>query len=201
MAIHGTSHWNDRNKAYYQQSNNPTEHMLKVRLPHGISWLETCGPTAAINCIASMGNPVEIYTPGGYLPQPEEVLSDWFNDPQNFERMKHIWSVLSPEEVAGNEVLDWYPLALRQVFDVAAHLVSDLTAQDAVAHLCSGGALQICLKSPGHYLALVAYDDITNEFIYHDSWAERWPEGDGFCRRMTMNEFATNRRPKALVYW
>lgn len=201
MAIHGTPRWNDRDAAYFQQTNNPTEHMLKVRLPHGTSWLETCGPTAAINCITAMGNDVSIYTPGGYLPQPEEVLSDWFNDSQNFDLMSHIYSVLSPEEVAGNEVLDWYPLALRQVFDVTAHVVSQLSLQDAIAHLNSGRALLICLKSPGHYIALVAYDDVTNEFIYQDSWPERWPDGDGFCRRLSWREFETNRRPKALVFW
>ena len=195
--IVGCSRWNDPN-AFYDQLNNPTEHLLKLRSG---TWLETCGPTASLNCQTSVGNGVDFETPGGYAPQPEEVLTDWFNDARNFVRMRAAWKGLDPQTVAGNEVAQWYPLAVDEVFGNRCDFVGALTVPKALEHLGQGRAIQTCLNKPGHFIALVAYDPEKKEFIIKDSWGGRWPQGDGFCQRMAWREFETNTRPLNLVYY
>jgi hypothetical protein len=200
MKISGCFRWNDRN-AFYDQTNNPTEHVLKCLLPQGISALETCGPTAGLNCLASIGHKVEILAPGGFPLQPEEALSDWFNDPRNFSRMKANWYGLDPEQLPGNEVVEWYPMAIMEVFGQRCVLEERLIDQRAIEELRMGHALQVCLRNPHHFIALVGFDEETHDFILKDSWGARWPDGDGFCRRMSQQEYVANVKPKGLIYY
>jgi hypothetical protein len=196
-SIIGCSRWNDPN-AFYDQLNNPTEHVLKLRSG---TRLETCGPTASLNCQSSVGVGVDFETPGGYAPQPEEVLTGWFNDSRNFLRMRNAWKGLDPGLVPGNEVAQWYPLGVYEVFGNRCDFVGALTPQQAVDHLRQGRAIQTCLRNPGHFIALVAFDQAKDEFILKDSWGSRWPRGDGFCQRMSVREWQINSRPVNLVYY
>jgi hypothetical protein len=200
MAIIGAPFWNDRKKAYFTQENNAIEHVLKCRLPPGAPWLETCGPTASLNCQAALGRDLSIVTPGGYGPQPEDVLTSWFNDPRNFKAMKFEWPDLDPEKLPGNEVAQWYPLAVREVFGNPCDFVGALSFDEAVAIIRAGRTIQVCLDLPGHFVSLVAWDEDREHFIMRDSWAARWSDGDGFCRRLTRDEFEGNLRPLCLVY-
>jgi len=200
MSISGSPFWNDRKRAYFTQENNPIEHVLKCRLPAGVSWLETCGPTTSLNCQASIGREIDIGTRGGYRPQPENVLACYFNDPHNFDAMRAAWPGLDPERVLGNEVAQWYPLAVREVFGNPCEFVGEVAFEDAVDAVCSGRALQVCLRRPGHFIALVAFDDERSEFIIKDGWASRWPDGDGFCKRLPRSEYEANVKPLCLVY-
>lgn len=201
MGIVGTPHWNDRKKTYFVQTNNAFEHVLKCRLPPGLSALETCGPTASVNCQASLGKPVWVGTPGGYLPQPEDILAAYLNDPRNFSALRKSWPGLDPANLPGNEVAQWYPLAVRDVFGNACAFAGSLSFTEAVERLRKGQALQVCLEKPGHFVALVAYDEERQEFLFNDSWAGRWPDGDGFNRRMSREEYEGNLKPLTLVYW
>jgi len=194
--IRGAPHWADRSR-YYTQTNNPTEE--QIRKSGARSWLETCGPTAAVNCLAALGCAIDIRCPGPYRPQPEEVLADFFNDPRNYEALQKERTDIAPASLPGNRVPQYYPLAVREVFGVQAGFawVKDWIA--LVDYLVTGKAVQFCLKSPGHYLAAVAYDDMTDEIIYHDSWPAR-VGGDGFACRMALAEYQTNVQPFAVIY-
>jgi hypothetical protein len=200
MGIFGSPLWNDRKRAYFIQENNSIEHILKCRLPAGSSPLETCGPTASLNCQASLGREIGLGMPGGYRPQPEDILASYLNDPRNFAAMRESWSGLDPEKLPGNEVAQWYPLAVREVFGNTCEFVGDLAFERAVGLIRGGRALQVCLRSPGHFIALVAYDEEASEFIIKDSWTGRWPDGDGFCKRLSRAEYETNVKPLSLVY-
>jgi hypothetical protein len=200
MGIIGCCSWKDRDRAYFTQENNSIEHILKCRLPAGTSWLETCGPTASLNCQASLGRDVRIRTPGGYSPQSEDVLAAWFNDPSNFASMRKEWPALDPAKLPGNEVAQWYPLAVREVFGNRCEFVGELGFEAAAGLIREGRAIQACLRKPGHFIALVAYDEDRLEFIIKDGWAGRWPDGDGFCKRLARSEYETNLKPLSLVY-
>ena len=63
----GLKKWNIKD-TYFIQTNNPTEEIL--RKEDGKGFLETCGPTAAVNCLSARGNNIEIICPGCYEPQP-----------------------------------------------------------------------------------------------------------------------------------
>jgi len=194
--IRGAKFWNDRNKAYFVQTNNPTEQLLKKRKEE--SWLESCGPTAAINCLAARGGNLEIKTPGSYRPQPEEVLMDYFNDPRNKPALDDVRIV--DGDIPGNRVPQFYPIAVYEVFGVKAWFCWRLSFDDVAGHILEYSPVQICLKEPRHYVAVVAYDNVKKELIYNDSWPDRFPDKNGFNRRMTEEEFSSNVQSFFIVY-
>ncbi|MGA2548008.1 MAG: hypothetical protein ABSF43_15780 [Rectinemataceae bacterium] len=134
------------------------------------------------------------------MPQPEEILTGWFNDARNFDTMRKIWSDLDPEALPGNEVAQWYPLAVLEVFGNPCEFGGNISFDEAIDLLRQGRALQVCLKKPGHFVAIVAFDEDHEVFIIKDSWTSRWPDGDGFCKRFSRSEYETNVKPLSLVY-
>lgn len=163
--IYGCKHWNDSD-CFYVQTNNPTEEILQKT--GVVRYLETCGPTSAVNCLAAMGHKVTIDTPGGYQPQPEEILNDFFNDPRNYWELKKERNDINPADYLGNEIAQYYPLAIKRVFGVRCRFVF-ASWRDIIENLKEGQACQICFKVPGHFVAAVAFDDETQEIIYNDS--------------------------------
>lgn len=194
--IRGAPHWNDRNY-YYVQTNNPTETILKkIRFD---DWLESCGPTAAVNCIAALGYDVLITCPGEYRPQPEEVLTDFFNDPVNAQKLKQIRDI-DYAYLPKNRVPQLYPYAIEKVFDVPSFFKWTNDFSDIADCFYVGKTVQLCLENPGHYIAVVAYDEDSDELIYNDSWPDRFKDGNGFNRRLSQAEHKNNVKPYAVIY-
>lgn len=186
--ILGAAHYDDRTR-YSIQTNNPTEQILRKR--REANWLESCGPTAAVNCLSALGHDVRISTPGVWEPQPEEVLLDWFFDYRN----DHF---TGPYDMP-NRVMSLYAPAVYSVFGVTVR-VADLNLDLLAAYLKEGGAVQLLLHEPGHYIAAVAWDEGTEEVLYWDSWPQRFPDGNGFNRRLCADEFKANAHPTGVVY-
>lgn len=196
--IYGVAKWNDKN-TYYTQTNNPTEAYLKATLGERAGWLESCGPTSAVNCLAAMGKNVGIVCPGTYKPQPEEVLMDYFNDPRNKAELNVIRQM--DDHIPENRVPQYYPRAVYDVFGQRASFRWGLNFLDVANHVRGGKAVQVCLKKPGHYVAVVAYDNRESLLIYNDSWGERFQDGKGgYHRRMDRAEFESNVQTYFIVY-
>ena len=195
--ITGVQFWNSK-AHYFVQTNNPTEEYLRKQ-GRG-NWLVSCGPTAAVGCLAAMGRDVAIRCPGGYAPQPEEVLMDYFNDPRNYDALRRVRAETPPENWKGNEIPQFYTVAVPAVFGVPAKFLWSLDINKIAAQVQSGRAVQICLDKPGHFIAVVAYDEARKELIYNDPWPERFPDKDGFNRRMNLLELMTNIQPYMIVY-
>jgi hypothetical protein len=189
MNIQGVLKWDDRS-TYYTQTNNSVENMLHDM---GVSaYLETCGPTAAVNCLAAMGYDLTITCPGGWVPQPEDILEDFMTDPRNDVDFKKIRADINLDSTPGNRVPQFYPFSVSRVFKATGEFLFGSSFSFVASKVASGHAVQICLKVPGHYLAVVAYDPDTKELIYRDPWPQRvatWA-GDGFNRRMGEIEWA-----------
>jgi len=196
--IRGAKFWNDRQRAYYSQSNNPLEQILrKLEVK---DWLESCAPTYILNCIAALGYDVEIKCPGVYRPQPEEVLMGFFHDSRNYQRFREIRHDINPNTFMGNRVPQFHPFAAAQVFKANARYVENHEFEFVCGYFESGHSIGFLLKQPSHYIAGVAYDDDTDEIIYNDSRPERFPDGNGFNRRMSRNEFRINVEPFVIIY-
>jgi hypothetical protein len=195
--IRGVRFWNDRD-CYYVQTNNPTEEILRKRSDG--PWLVSCGPSAAVCCVAAMGHDVDVRCPGVYRPQGEEVLMDFFNDPRNYEALKKARPDTPPDVWHGNEVPQFYPVAVPAVFGVKAAFRWGHDFGHAASCLEGGKAVQLCLVKPGHYIAAVAWDDETREIIFNDPWPARFADGNGFNRRMGYAEFNSNTKPFLIVY-
>ena len=193
-----TKWWNDRNR-FYSQENNPTEAYNKIRVEiRATYWLETCGPTAAVNCMASLGKNLAVTCPGSYAPQPEEVLMDYFNDPRNDDTLRRVRDLGDQgRRIPDNQVPQYYPVAVRAVFGVKAEFFWGSSREYITSALDQGRAVQVCLKNPGHYVAIVAYTD--DGLIYHDSWGSQYPDG-GFARKLPYKSLKENVQPYRIVY-
>lgn len=197
--IIGLPYWDDRDKYYIQTNNSLEQALRRYKAAHSVV---TCGPTAAVNCLAAMGVDLSTYTPGGWGPQPEDVLTLWFHDPRNWSLLEQIRPETAPNntDYSPNEVPQYYPAAVRSVFDVPAQFKWGADFKTIAKHIEQGKAVQICLIAPGHYVAVVAIDAENRELIYHDSYPQRFGGGDGFAQRMGVEELETNVKPFLIVY-
>ncbi len=195
--MRGLPKWNDR-ACYYSQANNSIEGFLGA-LGLGFK-TESCGPTAAVTILSCMGYAVDVVVPGTYKPQPEQVLWDYLNDPRNFPRFAAVRPNLEPGTIPGNQVPQYYPTAIMEVFGKTATFQMGLTFAQVAEKVSSGKGVQICLKRPGHYLPVVAYDEVARELIYHDPLPSRHRGGNGFARRLTEAEFAANVQPYGIFF-
>ena len=174
--IYGAKYWNDPD-AWYTQTNNPTEEMLRKIFKENkllISFLESCGGTGSVNCIAVHYNiqarqkKLEIKCPGVYRPQPEEVLTDHFNDPRNYKALKRERENIGPADLPGNRVPQYFPLAVKEVFDFDCIFWWIETHHVLADFFKKGYSIQLCLKTPSHYVAGVAFDSMSSEIIVND---------------------------------
>ena len=221
--IYGAKFWNDKDR-YYRQDNNPSEETLrkdsiedireveKLLRANGVAeyviglvkkelrgFLESCGPTAAVNCLAALDYNLKILCPGPYRPQPEETLMDFFNNPLNYDALEAIRQDVDPVSSPGNRIPQWYPYAVKEVFGATGVFVWISGYVKTISYLKHGWALQLCLVDPGHYIAAVAYDDESSEIIYNDPWPAG-VGGNGFNQRLNIAEFDRNVKKFAIIY-
>ncbi|HXK36410.1 MAG TPA: hypothetical protein VJ553_02415 [Candidatus Paceibacterota bacterium] len=195
--ITGAKFWDDR-KYFFSQVNNPSEELL--RKTGAVGWLETCGPTAAVTCMAVLGYDLTIRCPGSYQPQPEEVLSDFLNDPRNYLDLAKERADIPPDRLPNNRVPQYYPLAVARVFGAQAFFTWLTDPVNLAKYLTEGRAVQICLEKPGHYLAAIAYDGDQDEVVFNDPWPDQHPDRNGFNRRIARMKLWENQKRFAVVY-
>jgi len=191
--IKGAKFWSDRSK-YYIQTNNSLENLMKKKYKTG--YLETCGPTAAINCMAVLGYGVKTICREVEF-QPEDILSLFMNDPSNkakFERIRK-----GVDYLPGNRVPQFYPWAVMQLFNVECEFkYGDI--ERIRQSLIEGNSIQLLLKRPGHYIAAVAIDTENWDIIINDPWPNRFKDKNGFNRRISIKEYKSNVRNYYVEY-
>ncbi len=207
MNIVGAKYYNDPNR-YYTQTNNPEEEVLRksgaeragklialgvdpsIVAKAGVrSFLETCGPTSATNCILAKYDIADIKCPGGYNTQKEQQLADWFNDPGKYSVMRPFRKELNPALVMCNRIPQYYPPAVKEVFGIDCEFKWVKSIDEIVDIVKAGNPVQICLKDPGHYVAVVAVDLDTSDFIINDPWPGRFPDNKGFNKILFKSEW------------
>lgn len=193
--IKGARLWDQESRFDLDQTDNSIELTLG-RYGATLSAV-TCGPTAAINCLLAIDAAVDTETSGGWQPQAADVLALWFHDPRNWPALRAVREETDPESTvySPHEVPQYYPPAVEAVFGARCDFLWLNKWSSIVSRIGSGMAIQLCL--PGHYIAAVAYDDESDELIYHDSY----PKGrSGFSRRLTRETYSRECQPFALVY-
>lgn len=196
--IKGLPHWEDRER-YYTQTNNSIEAFHKAS-GKTKGWTESCGPTSATTILDMMGTPVAIVTPGGWQAQPEQVLWDYLNDPRNYTKFAAARPNLAPGTYPGNQIPQYYPVAVKEVFGRTAAFKEGVKFEDVSQWVAAGKGVQLCLKTPGHFIPVVAFDDTAGELVFHDPFPDRFPDKNGFGRRLTRDEFKSNVQPYGVFY-
>ncbi len=177
--IIGLTYWKndrpDKVSTYYSQDNNATEKMI-AKSHNKMNWFETCGPTAATILVAARGGQVYSQTPGGYNPQPEDVLTLFFHDPYNYEKLMKA-RPLNASTWMGNRVPQWYTVAVPAVYGAPCQFCWGNPLDVIENKLSKNIGIMAQLNKPGHYIAIVAYDTETKEIIINDPWTTNyWPE-------------------------
>ena len=199
--IKGAKYWNNRKKSYYDQTNNPTEGMLKKlkNLNQRNHWLESCGGEAAASCMAALGYKIEIETPGGHILQAGELIVDFLNGKKQEKELAKIRSSVS--RIPGNRLPQLCPYAVKSLFGAEAEFMWTNKWWGIVAILRMGNTIQLNLKKPDHFISAVHFDESKNEIIYNDSWPRKANNFDGFNLRMTKDEYENNVKNYAIVYY
>jgi hypothetical protein len=189
--IKGIKHWNNRDR-YYTQTNNGTENILRKSGMQ--SYLETCGPTSAVMLADMMGYSISVKGPGLWTIQPEDYLAIYFNDPRNEAKLHAARKNIDPKDWMGNRVPQYYPAGMMDCFAIPAQFEWGASFEKVRDLILDGKGVMICFKTPGHYVAAVAYDDESQEIIYHDPWPHNhWPQKhsgkSGFMRTLSESNF------------
>jgi hypothetical protein len=197
--IRGCKHWESRKITRYVQTNNAVEQILKKS---GVkNWLESCNLESATMIIAAMGHDIDVQTPGGATIQPADAAILWANDPANYEKLKGARN-LDGDRWMGNEIPQWIPVIVHEVFGVKAQYEIPLSWKQLTEFLVGSHGVELHLVNPGHFIAALAYDDETNEIIYNDPWpGRRGLKNRGFHERMSEHEFSMNYSKYGIVFF
>jgi len=190
--IVGARRWADRS-TYYRQDNDLLEEIRRKLGDKGV--LQSCGSDAAGSCIEAVGWDLEdalaTRAPSGYSVPADDLLTEWLNNRRNYPLLRRETGI-DPELEPNNRHARMLVVAARELWGIIGQHTLMLRPNVIADELGRGNAVQACLTPPGHYVAIVAYDEATGELIYNDSWSARKPEwlGDGFGKRMTQAEEA-----------
>ena len=179
----------NKKSLFWLQTRSSWESALKahaielINSTSGKDWLETCGSHSAVNCLTAV-NPdpstLESHGPGGDTPRVPDVLTDYFNRPSNQSKFSVIVPGVDFDRVFENEFAQLYPLAVKEVFGVDCSYQENHSWDELVTLVKAGKAIQIVFIHPGHFVAVVGYDDFTKTLSYIDPNDRTHPDGNWF---------------------
>jgi len=179
---------------YFSQENNVIETFTKKKYKK--NYLESCGNTCGTmgSCMMSKKpKDIEVAKPKIWQAQPEDYLFLYMNDFRLYKEFLSIRKLDLKNEYPGNRVPQYYPNALKAVFDIDAIFIWDVNKNYLINEIRKKNVVQICLKKPGHYILLTNFDTMTEEFIFCDPLPSRKVlKNKGWMERISYDELKTN---------
>ena len=160
-------------------------------------------PHSAINSLAAIlpdPNILDVLSPGGWRPRAPDLLTIYMNGPQQADVFSKIIPGVNWDFVFENEYAELVPVAVKAVFGIDCRYQPTHRFDDLVQFIKGGQAIQLVLIHPGHYIAVHAYDDFTDELIYVDPNDRTHPDGNWSNCRMSRMTHDTNVKPHIVVY-
>ncbi len=186
----GNAGWSDVQRVYSQVNNPMEEELRKLGYAH---WLQSCGSSAAATGMAVVGWDMVIRCPGDYAPQADQMLNDFLNDPNVYMLLRAAAPWINPTLVPNNRNAAHLPVAGLHVFGARGLYWNPLKVDGILDQLRRGRAVQVCINPPGHYIPIVAFNEESKQFVYHDPWPGRKADwnGNGFARELSPDEVRT----------
>lgn len=189
---------------YYTQNNNGVEQIL-VKANAKAKFV-SCGPESIANLLACMGILREIKLPGGGILQPGDAMAIWANDPANYDAMLKYRQDTDPKIYLGNTVPQWYEAIVPAVMGVQCRFSWGCNFERIKTAIQAGLGVMLCLKNPGHFIAVVGVDTDKKTVIYNDPWPQnQWPKSmagkPGEGREVPMVDLESNLQPFMVEVW
>jgi hypothetical protein len=146
----------DRARCSFSQRNNAIEKLIDE--------LETCGTTANVSCLNSVGYKTNLWRG----VQEEDYCACYLNNERNYEKFLKIRPGLDPKSIPGNRVPQYYPIMNEELFGAVSAFFMGNLRSNLIGALREECAVLVCYHSPGHYVAAVGYDSDGKEIIYND---------------------------------
>ncbi len=182
---------------YYSQENNAIDCYNKKAHPNS-GYLESCGPSAMINCCCAI-SPVELFTNINGVPiQPEDAVWSILNNSNNYNDMlpyregATLYDLNS--KIIPSRSPQFFVWASLVLFNIKSefHWNFSKDFNIIIDHLKNKRSIQLQLISPAHYISVAKYDTEEDVLLYEDSWYSRWPDKNGRNRKLTREEFSKN---------
>ncbi len=165
-------------------------------------WLESCFSHSNFNGAVATRKDVRGFeeTQTKRFPgvRPPDYMTLWLNTPQNYSALKTIRPDVIPENWLGNEIPQYYPHIMKEIFGVECIFTMTHTWDDLVAALKDASAVFFCLRQPGHGVLAHSYDSDTDEILYTDPDPPRVP-AEVDWRRVRMNKAEHDRNVKTFL--
>jgi len=189
----------------YDQTRNATENIKKGYLMElvkegkltddNIKFLESCGMSAFSTEMEGLGYlmPYMYFTFPGQADrtiQMDDAHMITANDPK-YEIHKYLLD---------NRLLDTYITLAIECYDCPAYSLDEVTFGMAADLLIYGEGIQVCLKKPGHWIALIDYDDELDAIRFHDSWGGRPGLKNKGFHEIILREEWSNVQSQVVVY-
>jgi len=206
MIIQGAKYWNAKNEDpdedYYSIQTNNSLNRIVNKAAGRTGKLEWCGPETGANCGGAMIGWKALQqacTIGSVVFQFGDLLGLYFHEPSRYPAFKQIldrdWEKGWP-----NRYIILYAQAIWDLLHIRTGYVDRPPVWKLKDHVCRGGTVQLCLKEPGHYRSLKAYNLKKDTFIADDPWPEG-NEGEGCSITMTHTEIVENTIGLKLLYF
>ena len=186
MEVYSLPFWDDKS-TYCVQTNNPSEEAYSKIL--GRTYLESCGPTSAANIILCLDNKLIIdvvskIMQSNYEIPLDETIMDFFSNRVNYSTFKKVRDFVTFKHFLFNEIAQYYPVMFRAMFDLESDFAWGLTVEKVKKFLQNQHGVIVCLKKPGHFVAIVkiSYNPLEPDksiITYRDPWpGNYWHQQD-----------------------
>lgn len=181
----------------YDQTRNAVE-AIKRKILHeyniNTGYLESCGASAFSTLMEGLGYLTEkdyFRFPCGETIQMDDAHMIWLNDDN---RGKYYFEM-------DNRYPDPYIDMARECYGCPAYIAQGASFDNTVFLIGDGHGVQLCLKSPGHWIAVIDYDSRTGDLIFHDSWGNRpGLKNNGLFEHMGRADWANVQPGTVIVY-
>lgn len=157
----------DKSIRYEQTKNSIEEIIRKINAINKVKvgYLESCGASSFCTLMEGMGylKPKEYFKfPTGKGIQMDDAVMVYLNDPRND---------FADGNSMDNRRAASYQKAAKELYSVDSYIKWNPLYDDVIKELNKGNGIQLCLKKPDYWIAVIARED--DDLIFMDSWGTR----------------------------
>lgn len=139
-----------------------------------VRYLENCGVSAFSTLMEGIGvlGPLNYAHVNRESIQMDDFFSDYLNDPKKD-------NIFSAGDVFDNRSMGNYVRLVKIFFPEVDVVYKKFTWEEITEKIYNGWGAQMCLRTPGHYVAGTKYNKTKKLILYSDSWSGNKMQWEG----------------------